>query len=224
MSTPDIKGHLAGTAHFDDPAYNPDNREALEAAQQADLEAKQELAAWLNQQDWSEFAKSLAEQFYRKGMTADALSEKQWDAARSMHAKCEAKAKERAARQEADASRPETGIDLRTIPSGHYGIPGGDTRLKVRIRHAEKGRWAGYTFVDDGAEYGQRRNYGRQAPDGTYQGDIADELRAILADPAAAAARYGQLTGRCGMCNAPLEAEESIARGIGPVCAKNAGW
>jgi hypothetical protein len=208
-------------ASFDDPKYDPENAEALAAERQADLDAKRELAAWLNQQNWSEFAKSLAEQFYRKGMAADSLSPKQWAAAESMKAKCDAKAAERAARKEAEASRPETGIDLRTIPSGYYAVPDGDTRLKVRVNHVDKGRWAGYTFVDDGAEYGNRRNYGRQAPDGTYQGDIADALKAIVADPTAAAARYGHITGRCGICNRQLEDEASVARGIGPICAKN---
>jgi hypothetical protein len=206
--------------HFDSPKYDPENAAAREAEAQADLDAKRELAAWLNQQEWSSFAKSLAEQFYRKGMAADSLSEKQWAAAEKMKATCDAKAAARAEK----ASRPETGIDLTPIPSGYYAVPEGTTRLKVRINHVEKGRWAGYTFVDDGAEYGNRRNYGRQAPDGTYQGDIADALKAIAADPEAASTAYGKLVGRCGICNRQLEDAESIERGIGPVCAGKVGW
>ena len=99
-------------------------------------------------------------------------------------------------------------------------VPDGETTLRVRVRHAQKGSWTGWTFVDDGAEYGSRRNYGRQDPAGKYNGKIQSQLRAIAADPKEAMARYGRETGTCGVCSRPLEDPESVARGIGPVCAK----
>jgi hypothetical protein len=210
--------------HFDSPTFDPGNKAALEAAAAADLEEKQHLAAWLNQQEWSAFAKSLAQQFYAKGMEADSLSPKQWDAARSMKAKCDTRAAEKTATQKAAEEKPATGLDLTTIPAGYYAVPDGTTRLKVRINHVTKGNWAGHTFVDDGAAYGSRRNYGRQTPGGTYKGDIVEALQTIAADPAAASAAYGRLVGRCGICNRPLEDADSVARGIGPICAENAGW
>ena len=210
--------------HFDSPTFDPGNKAALAEAAAADLEEKQHLAAWLNQQEWSAFAKSLAQQFYAKGAEADSLSAKQWDAARSMKAKCDARTAERTAAKAAEEAKPATGLDLTAIPAGYYAVPDGTTRLKVRINHVQKGNWAGHTFVDDGAEYGSRRNYGRQAPGGTYKGDIADALKTIAADPAAASAAYGRLVGRCGICNRPLEDADSVARGIGPICAQNAGW
>jgi hypothetical protein len=116
------------------------------------------------------------------------------------------------------------GIDLTPLPAGHYAVPGGDTRLKVRIDKPAKGKWIGWVFVKDGAEYGEQQRYGKQRPNETYEGRIQDELRAILADPQAAAYRYGQLTGRCAICNRMLEDEASVARGIGPVCIQNIGW
>jgi len=76
--------------------------------------------------------------------------------------------------------------------------------------------------------------------DGTYQGKItADgrfyvspdsragiqaEVEAIARDPKAAAIAHGQRTGTCSVCGAELTNGESIARGIGPVCAERFGW
>jgi hypothetical protein len=123
-----------------------------------------------------------------------------------------------------EATGPVEGLDLSSLPSGHYAVPGGDTRLKVRIDKPAKGNWAGFIFVKDGAEYGQERRYGMQKPGQAYRGDIEDALRAIVADPKAAAARYGELTGQCAICNRPLEDETSVERGIGPICWGRVGW
>jgi len=111
-----------------------------------------------------------------------------------------------------------TGLDLRSIPAARYAVPGGSTRLKVRIDHEDKGQWAGWTFVRDAAEYGTNRLYGKQAPGGTYRGDIVAELTAIVADSRAAAVEYTRLVGRCSCCHRKLEAGESVERGMGPVC------
>lgn len=119
---------------------------------------------------------------------------------------------------------PVAGLDLTGLPAGTYAVPGGDTRLKVEIDKPEKGKWAGWVFVKDGAVYGQGQRYGSQRPGAAYKGQIEDALRAIVADPAGAMAAYGHLTGTCGICHAPLEREESIARGMGPVCARKFAW
>lgn len=116
------------------------------------------------------------------------------------------------------AARPTTGLDLSGIPTGFYAVPGGDTRLKVQIRNVAKGKWSGWTFVSDGAEYGFQTRYGSQKPGETYSGRLVDQLTAIAADPRAAAAAYGHLTGSCGVCGRHLEDEQSVERGIGPVC------
>ena len=168
---------------------------------------------WLGKQTWSEFAQSLHRQYSERGT----LSPKQWAAARKMKATMDAKAKAKAEKPEQKA----TGLDLHTLPSGYYAVPGGDTRLKVRVAHGKPGtKWDGWTFVSDGAEYGQRKNYGSQRPDGMYRGDIETQLEAILEDPEAAMRAYGKLTGSCGACGRLLEDEDSIAAGIGPVCAQ----
>jgi hypothetical protein len=48
-------------------------------------------------------------------------------------------------------------------------------------------------------------------------------LQAIEADPAAAGAAYGALTGRCSFCGLGLTDEGSIEVGYGPVCARRYG-
>lgn len=58
--------------------------------------------------------------------------------------------------------------------------------------------------------------------------DCTDEQeRAVLAaavDPQEAAIRYGRLSGNCACCGRLLTAEDSLGRGIGPICAENFGW
>ena len=50
--------------------------------------------------------------------------------------------------------------------------------------------------------------------------DIVD----IAADPASAAIAFGKRFGKCAVCAKELSDPESVARGIGPVCAERYGW
>ncbi len=146
------------------------------------------------------------------------LSERQLQATSNAMAR---DAERQAARQ--TVSSAAKGLDLSALPAGRYAVPNGETRLKIRVsKPVPPSKWAGWVFVDDGAEYGHGRKYGRQPPNGRYTGQIVPELTAILADPSAAMAAYGHLTGTCGICGRHLEDAESVARGIGPICyAKN---
>jgi hypothetical protein len=126
---------------------------------------------------------------------------------------------------ECPEAEPTAGPDLRPMErftsAGlvRVAVPGGDTRLKLRIKFARNGS----VYVDDAAEYGEGRNYGRQAPGRAYEGDVSAELAAVVADPQAAIVRYTELVGRCGICNRHLEDKSSVARGVGPVCAAKLG-
>lgn len=196
----------------DDPEWGP-NSTTVKAEEKETSEVA-ELVEWLAEQKWSDFAQSLAAQGKRTGR----LSPKQIASAKSMKAKVEVRQAERKAVkiEQADAGD----LDLTELPSGYYSVPQGDTRLKVRVaRPTKASKWHGHIFVSDGAEYGQRKNYGRQAPGENYRGAITAELRAILEDPRGAQEAYGKLTGQCGRCGRLLEDEDSIARGIGPICA-----
>lgn len=56
--------------------------------------------------------------------------------------------------------------------------------------------------------------------------DDAKQARvlAAAADPEKAAVAYGKLTGSCSCCGRELSDPDSIARGIGPICADRYGW
>jgi hypothetical protein len=160
-----------------------------------------------------EFMASLQAQMLQRG----SLSDKQLAAIRRAMQRDEARDAERKAQAKAEGSD----LDLTDLPAGRYAVPGGDTRLKVLVQRPGKdNRWAGWIFVSDAAVYGERQRYGRQPPGGAYTGKVQDALRAIMDDPKAASAAYGHLTSTCGVCGRPLEDEESVARGIGPVCAQ----
>ncbi len=153
--------------------------------------------------DESEFADSL----YKAGIRYGHLTEGQTNAVLNNISR------------DGDTSK-DSELDLSPLLKGFYSVPDGNTRLKVAIRRPGKNStWQGWIFVDDGAAYGSRKNYGRQGPDSLYRGDIRDALAAILEDPKAAMIAYGKLTGTCGVCGRKLEDEESVAAGIGPICA-----
>ena len=168
-----------------------------------------ELIEWLREQTWSDFAQSLVYQVERGGT----LSQKQWNAALNMRTKCKHNERKRL-----DSEVSE--LDLSDLPDGWYAVPGGDTRLKLRVSRPTKARWKGYIFVDDGAVYGHHESYGYQRPGRSYTGKAVEALRAIAADPFEASKAYGRLVGRCGVCSRPLENEESVKAGIGPICAR----
>jgi Family of unknown function (DUF6011) len=178
------------------------------------FEVHSDVIAWIdNNRDRNSFADSLSTQLAQR-----LLSERQVSAVRENLAKAARRDEER--RHASIAAEPTgSGLDLSQVPEGLYAVPNGETRLKVKInRPAPPSKWAGFIFVSDGAEYGQAKKYGRQAPGKTYTGEIVEQLKAIAADPRAACAAYGRLVGRCGVCGRRLEDTESVERGIGPIC------
>jgi len=96
------------------------------------------------------------------------------------------------------------------VPAGRYAIEIDGTVKFYRVDKPTEGRWAGRTFVSV------------QASDDFHpvRGAAANPiLRAIAVDPKAATIRYGHALGVCGQCGRTLTNEESIAAGIGPICA-----
>lgn len=87
----------------------------------------------------------------------------------------------------------------------------------------------GWVRVTDGAKYGSGGKFwGWLEPDGRWypsQGtaDVEDALSRLDADPAAAAALQGRLTGSCCFCGRHLDAAESVGVGYGPRCAEKVG-
>ena len=196
------------------------NKKRDEAARQhangqAFLDSRADVAAWFEANAHTEFAQSLKHALFRYGaLTPNQLAAVERSIVRDRE---RAEARERA---NAAAAADPNALDLTKLPSGMYAVPEGETRLKLRVSRPKQGsKWHGFIFVDDGAAYGSRRKYGSQKPGGRYVGQVVEQLRTIMANPMAAAAAYGHLTGSCGVCGRHLEDAESVARGIGPVCA-----
>lgn len=110
----------------------------------------------------------------------------------------------------------------REVPAGRYALLG-QTSLGPTWRFYEvqdgKNRWKGYKFikrlVGSPGDY-QKSPVGRE--------ERAAIMKLIEADPQKAAIDYGHQSGCCSMCGSPLTNPESLAAGIGPVCAGKRGW
>lgn len=108
-----------------------------------------------------------------------------------------------------------------SLPAGRYAIKHSDTGewWFFEVGKPTEGRWAGYTFIKRlvGAP-GQYRKVDMTAS------ERVGWLSAIEDDPKQAMVDYGMESGVCGRCSSPLTDPESLARGIGPVCAGKMGW
>lgn len=130
------------------------------------------------------------------------------------------------------AEKPAVELELSELPSGHYWIEGVQVKVDNLLLDGHEGdRWYGWIFVRTGDfehdSKGERA--GSQRPgSGHYtvrqgQVDVSEQLERILQNPLEAAAAFGLNTGRCGKCFSRLTDPDSIATGIGPVCAKHYG-
>ena len=98
------------------------------------------------------------------------------------------------------------------LPAGRYAVEGFDgTVMKYQIDKPVSGKWAGWTFVRDLAT-------GDSIRDRDTKQAILDELEA--AGHLESAKLYGKVTGQCGICSKTLTNPDSIAAGIGPICAQ----
>lgn len=162
---------------------------------------------------WNEFAKSLVDQFTRKG----SLTEKQWDAANRMVAKVGATAarKERLT-CEMDVSRISRLLD-----------DAAKSKLKRPVFHAADlsfslapsyGRNSGAVYVKGDETYLGKIMGGLFQPSGAATFETVQAVRRVAEDPLGAAVQYGRMTGRCACCNRKLSDPKSVELGIGPVC------
>lgn len=86
-------------------------------------------------------------------------------------------------------------------------------------------KWAGTLFVEstDGKRLGYVKDGRYNRPFACTDAEAAAVLKAC-SDPEQAAVAYGKAWSVCCICNQTLTNDESIARGIGPICASNYGW
>ncbi len=177
-----------------------------------------------NSGGWSSFALSLAETLISKGE----LSPAQLTAARSMRTKCEANA---AAREAKKAETQVSGIDLTPIREA-FAVAAANGRKSPTYRAEgllisrapDHGQNAGALYVKDGATYSGKIVADVFQPTREAAADVPARLLIIAADPAAASIKYGRATGSCGVCGRELTRKDSIAAGIGPICASKWGF
>jgi Family of unknown function (DUF6011) len=115
-------------------------------------------------------------------------------------------------------------------PSISLEVDGRPVALKSSLNNKKHGA---IVNVTDGRPFGQNVWYGRVNAGGEWtQNSYVKEadlepvrklLKAMSDDPAGTAKAYGKLTGRCCFCNKGLTDEKSTAAGFGPVCAKHYG-
>ena len=205
---------------------------AASAAEQANawLEANPVEAEWLRQPVTGDFT------FHADMLAAlikyGSLTERQEAAVRNAAAKSAARKAEWAA---AKAAREEGAavLSLAKIRTGFDSALRFLKRPKLRVANIQfslapaTGRNAGCIYVV-------------RADDDTYLGKITPEdkfltsrdctaadsevVARVAADPAAAAEAHGHEYGQCSCCGRELTNPESVARGIGPICAERWGW
>ena len=83
---------------------------------------------------------------------------------------------------------------------------------------------AGSLYVREGEAYLGKITGSRFIRSRDCTNEQEAELIACAEDPIGSAIRYGRATGRCACCGLTLTNAESVARGIGPICASNFGW
>jgi hypothetical protein len=101
----------------------------------------------------------------------------------------------------------------------------GDVSIKV-TPGSTGSQWEGMLFVkrvEDDRKLGFVKNGKFQA---RFECTDAEEAAVLdcAANPAVAAVAFGQAWKLCGVCNRTLTDPESIARGIGPICAEKFGF
>lgn len=110
--------------------------------------------------------------------------------------------------------------DVPAVPAGRYALVDPDDELNpvkfYKVNDGKKGtRWEGFTFVD------------RFVGDDTFPvkgHSRISTLKAIAADPLAAAQLFGREEARCCKCGRNLTRRLSRHLGIGPVCGQRNGW
>lgn len=122
---------------------------------------------------------------------------------------------------EAQAEVPTvSGLKPSETPNGRYALEEDGVFVFYRVNKPTKGNWVGYTFVDRLiGSYGDYRKEPVRNPK-----KKTEVLARIATNPQEAMTRFGHESGNCGKCGAALSDPESLARGIGPVCATTLGW
>lgn len=116
-------------------------------------------------------------------------------------------------------------VSVDEIPASKYALVEGD-HLRFYEVQIGKGKWQGYRFVK--LLVGAPGDWDRMPMIVKAQKDVLARIVAdtyqdglvTLTGPMAAAVRFSREHVVCAACMSPLSDEDSVARGLGPVCAK----
>jgi hypothetical protein len=200
------------------------------------------LAAAANRQEWLasqgkptwDFPVKLRESLGQYGTLTDG----QVEALR----KCMARDAERAAQKAADAEKRSVAIDIAKIEEAFATARAKADRRGARgiwmrpltLRSGETdvtfnpgkpgGKWEGIIFAKSGERQLGRIQGGKYSP--AFSCTEAEKSAVVdcASDPHKAAKAYGKAWSICTICGQTLTNDESIARGIGPICAEKYGW
>lgn len=167
---------------------------------------------------WSDFYRSMCDAIDTYGRLTDG----QIGAVRRGIEKAAQKAAERTEKRQTNGGQ----VDVSAIEALFDGAKqSGLKRLKFRTERIdisvapETGRNAGSLYVFDNGEYTGKITSGRFIATNATQPDVLGLIQQITVDPAGVARLYGQQTGNCSLCGKELTDPNSIAEGIGPICA-----
>jgi len=216
-----------------------DARKAKQAAEQAAaakvwLEANPVEAEWLRQPVTGDFT------FHADMLAAlikyGSLTERQEAAVRNAAAKSAARKAQLPAllaRAAAERDQNEAVLSLAKIRAGFDSASQHLKRPKLRVANIQfslapaTGRNAGAIYVvraDDDVYLGKITLDDRFFRSRECSDVDAEVVARVAADPAAAATAHGHEFGQCSCCGRELTNPESVARGIGPICAERWGW
>jgi len=167
---------------------------------------------------WNNFAAALLESFNQYG----SLTEKQVAAIYRTISKVESNKRQRETkRQEAieqlDASKIVEMFETATANGLRKPRFVAD---KLELSRApDYGKNPGSIYVKYGGVYSGKINSGGvYYPTGNFIDEAKAAVKEVLADPKAAAVKYGKTTGQCACCGRELTDPVSIEKGIGPIC------
>lgn len=171
---------------------------------------------------WNSFVAQLLEQLNERGT----LSDRQIECATSSCDKADAR------KVEKTQERAKNGgsVDISKIEEMfNIARNNGLKKLKFRTKIIDisvapsHGRNAGSLYVMHSGEYAGKITAGTFIPAFNAKPDTLALVCEIAQNPSQEARDYGIETGKCGCCGRELTDPDSIANGIGPICADNWG-
>lgn len=164
---------------------------------------------------WNDFARSIGGQIRHKG----SLSEKQMSAVKALIEKHQSREAENAVGDLEPVHDLFTAARMSGIKRPRLKIEG-----FILKPPGPRSRYPDAVYVYEDGEYVGKVNEGRfwAGRDG-FIDDPRPMLKRLAADPLNTAVAHGRKTGECACCGRQLTKSDSIARGIGPICADKWG-